>query len=198
MKPFLIDPKERRVETVNLPPSTPTSEVRVSDPASSEATLAAMLHPGSMHRLVAFRIEDQRYAVQLPVVVRVLRMVAVSPLPQAPSIVLGVINVHGQIIPVLDVLRRFGLSACKYGLSSTLLIARTNRRTLALPVNEVLGVQEVTSEIVTSPSALVPGVGLVVGIAAFPDGMLFIHDLDAFLSLDEEQQLSSALEEPPE
>lgn len=150
--------------------------------------------PSSMFRLVVFSIGGQRYALHLPAVERILRMVEVSLLPKAPIIVLGVINFHGQIIPAIDIRRRFGHSPSHYGLTSCLLVARTKRRTLALPVDEVLGVQEVPSETVTVPDAVLPGTGLVAGIAALSDGLLFIHDLDTFLALDEEQRLTEALE----
>ena len=146
-------------------------------------------------QLVVFVIEGQRYALPLSAVERVLPMVAVSPLPQAPAITLGVINVHGRVLPVLDIRRRFGLPPRDYGLRSHLLVARTNRRTLAVPVDEVLGVSEVATEAVTPPDAVLPGIGHVAGIVALPDGLLFIHDLDAFLSLDEESRLTKALEE---
>lgn len=174
------------------------SEPRISQSPTDDTSPSDTARQGSVRRLVAFRLEGQRYALHLSVVERVLRMVAVSPLPKAPAIVLGVVNLHGQVIPVLDLQRRFGLPSHNYGLSSTLLVARTNRRTLALPVNEVLGVQEVAAEIVTLPATVCPGIGLVVGIAALPDGVLFIHDLDTFLSLDEEQRLTEALEGQPE
>jgi len=161
------------------------------------ADLADTSSPGSVLRLVIFGIESQRYALHLPVVERVLRVVEVSPLPKAPSTVLGVINLYGQIIPVLDLQRRFGRSSNKYGLTSFLLVARTNRRRLALLVDEVVGVQEVAADSVTAPEAVLPGIAFVAGIVALSDGILFIHDLDTCLSLDEEQQLTEALEEKP-
>ena len=52
----------------------------------------------SVFQLVSFVIVEQQYALPLSVVERVLPMVAVSPLPHAPSIALGVINLHGQVI----------------------------------------------------------------------------------------------------
>lgn len=170
------------------------SEPRISQPPTDGIGSAGTLRQGYVHRLVAFRLEGQRYALHLLVVERVLRMVAVSPLPRAPSIVLGVVNFHGQVIPVLDLQRRFGLSSRNYGFNSTLLVARTNRRTMALPVDKILGVQEVPSENVTLPDAVLPGTGFVAGIAALSDGVLLIHDLDTFLSLDEEQRLTEAFE----
>lgn len=146
-------------------------------------------------RLVVFTIEEQRYSLDISAVERVLPMVAVSGLPKAPAIALGVISLHGQVIPVLDIRRRFGLPPRDWSLTAHLLVARTIRRTLALPVDEVLGVREMAREAVTPPDVILPGIGHISGIAALSDGLLFIHDLETFLSLDEEQQLTEALEE---
>src|SRR3989304_5552038 len=63
---------------------------------------------GSPMRLVLFALDGQRYGLPLARVERALPMVAVAPLPKAPAIALGVINLHGQVIPVLDVGRRLG------------------------------------------------------------------------------------------
>ena len=144
--------------------------------------------------LVVFDLDGQRYALPVTTAERVLPMVAVSPLPRAPAIALGVINLHGQILPVLDIRRRFGLPPREYGLANHLLVARTSRRTLAVPVDEVLGVKGVAAETTTAPDSVLPGIGHVSGIVALADGVLFIHDLEAFLSLDEEHRLSEAIE----
>jgi purine-binding chemotaxis protein CheW len=145
--------------------------------------------------LVVFLVEGQRYSLPLSTVNRVLPMVAVSRLPKAPSIALGVINLHGHIIPVLDIRRRLGFPPRDYGITSHLLVARTPRRTLAVPVDEVLGVWQVAAEAVVPPDAVLPRVGHVAGIVALADGLVFIHDLDTFLSLDEEERLTQALSE---
>lgn len=154
--------------------------------------------PSSLLRVVVFVIDGQRYALHLSVVERVVRMVEVATLPKAPAIMLGVINFHGQIIPAIDIRRRFGRSPSHYGLTACLLVARTSRRKLALPVDKVIGIHAVPSENVTAPDAVLPGIGLVAGIAALSDGILLIHDLDTFLSLDEERRLTEALEENAE
>lgn len=155
--------------------------------------------PGSPGlQLIVFLLEGQRYALHLSVVERVLPMVAVSPLPKAPPLVLGAINLHGTAIPVVDIRRRLGLPPREYGLSAHLLVARANRRILGAPVDEVLGVREVASEAVASPDSVLPGIRHLTGIATLPDGLLFIHDLETFLSLDEQRRLSEALGEMAE
>lgn len=148
--------------------------------------------PGAV-RLVVFVAGAQRYALPLAAVERALPMVAVSPLPKAPEIVLGVINLHGRIVPVVDVRRRLGLPSREYGMAGHLLVARTARRALALPTDEVVGVSEVPADAVRRPESVVPGIGHVAGIVALPDGVLLIHDLDTFLSLEEEGRLDEVL-----
>lgn len=144
--------------------------------------------------LVVFVIDGQRYALALGAVERVVPMVAMSPLPRAPAIALGVINVHGAVVPVVDVRRRFGLPARDFGVTTRLVLARAGRRTLAVPADDVLGVAEVAAESVVPPGALLEGIGHIAGVVALPDGLMFIHDLDAFLSPDEEQRLGEALD----
>jgi purine-binding chemotaxis protein CheW len=151
--------------------------------------------PDDPREWVIFLVGGQRYGLALSAVHRVLPMVAVSLLPKAPSIALGVINLHGHIIPVLDVRRRLGFPPRDYGIAAHLLVARTPRRTLAVPVDEVLGVWQVAAEAVVPPDAVLPRVGHVAGIVALADGLVFIHDLDTFLSLDEEERLTQALSE---
>jgi purine-binding chemotaxis protein CheW len=139
-------------------------------------------------------VEASRYAVPLSSVERVLPMVAAEPVPGAPQPVLGAINLEGRVVPVMDPRRRLGLAAQDYGLEAHLLVVRTPRRTLALAADEVLGVQEIDEGAVTAADAVIPHVGRVTGIAALPDGLVFIHDLEGFLTPEEDRQLEGALQ----
>jgi purine-binding chemotaxis protein CheW len=149
--------------------------------------------PARRKVVVTFRVADQAYALPLDAVVQVLPMVAVAPLPQAPPIVLGVINLHGQIVPVIDIRRRAGRPPREYGLKGHVLVVRTPRRTLALPVDAVVGTCELPADAIVAPAALLPGVGQLAGVATLSEEVIFIYDLDAFLSLEEEARLTSAL-----
>jgi purine-binding chemotaxis protein CheW len=146
-------------------------------------------------QLLLFSIDGSHYAVRLLIVERVLPMVEISPLPNAPAITLGVINYHGKIVAVVDIRRRLNGSSREYGFADQLVVARTPQRMLLFPVDKVLGVREVAADSVASPNTILPGIGHVEGIVALPDSVLFIHDLETFLSLDEEQRLSEALAE---
>lgn len=150
--------------------------------------------PEPLLDLVVFRLDEQSYALGLPSVERVLPMLPVASLPSAPAVALGVINLHGAAVPVVDARTRLGFPPHDYGLSGHLLVARTARRRLALPVDEVTEVRAVAADAVTRVDALLPGIGHLAGVVALEDGLVFIHDLEGFLGLDEEEQLATALE----
>jgi purine-binding chemotaxis protein CheW len=143
--------------------------------------------------IVVFVLDEQRYALPLDVTERTVRMVAVTPLPQAPEVVLGVINVQGTVLPVLDMRARFRLPRRPPGPDDQLLIARTARRTVALAVDSVIAVIETQEERTVEPQAILPALEYVAGVVMLDDGMVFIHDLDSFLSLDEAEALEAAI-----
>lgn len=140
-----------------------------------------------------FALDDRAYALRLAAVERVARMVAVTPLPKAPEIVMGVVNVRGRIVPVFDIRRRFRLPAREISVSDQLVIARTARRPAALAADAVSGVREYPDEAVVEAERVLPGLEYVEGVVKLADGLILIHDLDKFLSLDEGESLDRAL-----
>jgi purine-binding chemotaxis protein CheW len=146
-----------------------------------------------LNQLVAFILNDQRYALPLTTVQRVVRMVEIVPLPKAPEIVLGVIDLQGKVIPVVSMRKRFGLAEPETSLSDQLIVANMATRTVALVVNSITGVVERPAEEITEAEKIVPGVQYVEGITRLKDGLLFIHNLDRFLSQKEDQQLDGLL-----
>jgi purine-binding chemotaxis protein CheW len=146
------------------------------------------------HHLLSFTLGHQRYALRLDVVERAVRVVEIVPLPHAPEIVLGVINLHGRVIPVVDTRKRFGLSARRLTLDDHLIIARTPSRPLALLVDRVDGAVECAPAAVTAAAEILPGMGYVDGVATLDDGTILIHDLATFLSLEEAVGLDAAFD----
>jgi purine-binding chemotaxis protein CheW len=145
--------------------------------------------------LVVFKLDEQRYALPLAVVDRIVRAVEVTPLPDAPRIVLGMIEVEDRILPVLNIRRRFGLAEREVGLDDQFLIARTARRGVALVVDEALGVIEYSQASVITPAQIVPGVESLQGVVKLDDGLVLIHDLEKFLSLNEGRALDKAMDQ---
>lgn len=143
--------------------------------------------------LLVFTLDDWRCALELSAVEKVYRAVAVTPLPDAPDIVLGVVNVRGVVLPVVDIRRRFCLPEKNLTPDDQLIVVHSSGRLVVLVVDSVTGVIECSEPDITSASAIVPDMEYVKGVARLKDGMILIHDLARFLSLEEKAALEQVL-----
>jgi purine-binding chemotaxis protein CheW len=128
------------------------------------------------------------------VVDRIVHAVEVTALPGAPDIVLGVIDVEGNIVPVLNIRRRLRLPEREIGASDQIIIAQTAGRTVALIIDEAHDVIEREQAAIVGSEVIVAGLEHIQGVVKLDDGLVLIHDLDTFLSLHEARTLDEAME----
>jgi purine-binding chemotaxis protein CheW len=147
-----------------------------------------------LRQLVTFSLDDQKFALYVSIVRRIIRVIEVTPLPAAPEIVIGIINLQGQIIPVYDIRLRFHIPVRDIHLSDQMIIADTATRAVALHVDSVDDVIVVPEEMVVTGEHILPDMEYVKGIVKTKDGMILIHDLEQFLSLQEDGALQEAME----
>lgn len=144
-------------------------------------------------QLLVFLLDGQRYALPLDAVERTIRAAAITPLPQAPAIVLGVLDLRGTILPVLNVRRRFRLPERDIRPSDQFLIARAGERSVALVIDAAAEVLELSPAQIVAADTLAPGLEHVQGVARMNDRLVLIHDLETFLSLNEAAALNGAM-----
>jgi len=162
-----------------------------------------MRHNGStpavdndLEHLVVFTLDEERFALPFSDVARIIRVVEITTLPEAPEVILGVINIQGQITPVINLRKRFHLSKREMGLSDQFIIARTPKRSVALLVDAVTDVIERSERQFTISEEILPGLKeYIEGVVRLEDGIILICNLAQFLSLDEKETLDAAMEE---
>ncbi|HSW08807.1 chemotaxis protein CheW [Aquabacterium sp.] len=91
-----------------------------------------------MQRVLICRVQDWRCALPLAQVVETMRVQAIRPLAGAPSFVLGVAVLRGQVVPVVDAAHLLGMPS---GRAERLVSIRVDERVMALAVSEVIGVR---------------------------------------------------------
>lgn len=144
--------------------------------------------------IVAFAIDGQRFALPLPSVLRVIPVVEITPLPNAPVVIMGIVNIHGTVIPVADMRRRMGMAPRGQLLGDKLIIVKTPARTLALTADEVAGVAKSSGRFIAAHE-VAPNLKHIKGVVKLADGLTLIHDIDAFLSIEEERMLDDAMKQ---
>jgi purine-binding chemotaxis protein CheW len=149
--------------------------------------------PAATSRWVVFTLDSGRYALPLAATERVVRAAQITPLPAAPLVVLGAISIAGSVLPVFNVRRRFGLPDRPLSPADQFLIARTERRTVVLAVDDSLGVIERPDTEVTGSERIGADTPHIRGVLALEDGLVLIHDLEQFLSPVESNDLDDAM-----
>jgi purine-binding chemotaxis protein CheW len=142
---------------------------------------------------VVFSLDQGRYALPLASTSRIVRAAEITPLPAAPANVLGALNVAGEVLPVFNLRRRFGLPERPLAPADHLLIARTDDRTVVLTIDAALGVIEHPDTAMVDAERITSDLAHIRGVLPLEDGLVLIHDLAQFLSAAEAQQLDDAL-----
>ena len=148
-----------------------------------------------MIHLLVFEVAGRRLGLLASAVREVIRAVAIAPLLKAPPIVEGLIDFRGTLVPVLDLRHRFGLPPAPLLPEQHFIVAQAGSRIVALRADRASDFVSLPKADVESPSGLVPGLEYLAGIARAPDGLLVVHDLETFLSLDEAGRLDAAIGE---
>ena len=142
--------------------------------------------------LLEFIVDNRRYALPLDAVDRMFQAVEVTPVPEAPAVVKGVVNIQGRILPVVSLRLRMGLEDRDMRLSDRLVVAHTPRRKVALLVDEVPGVLDVDDDQYVVMREMCPGMDFAWGVVKLDDDLLVVEDLDILFDAADERLLDQA------
>ena len=144
---------------------------------------------------VVFRLNTYQYALPLNVVEKVVRVVQIMPVPHVPHAILGIINVHGRIAPVLDLQHWLGGDPQEVTLSHQLVLVNTSKRLIALLVDEIQGVITPSVKSVLSTEEILPGISYLKGGIKSGESLILVQNVEALLSSEDEAKLTDLLKE---
>jgi purine-binding chemotaxis protein CheW len=137
-------------------------------------------------------LDAVRLAFPADTVDQILPAVAYSPLPTAPPVIVGVVNLRGEPLPLLDLRVRLGMPRNEPRPADHVVVCRVADRRVGVWLDHVTGLEEVSlDEIVeVSQVAQAPHVE---GVGMHPDGTVLVCDVRSFLSADEALDLERSL-----
>lgn len=134
-------------------------------------------------QLVTFRLGPEEFGVPIGAVQEVVRLPEVTPVPQAPWFVEGVINLRGRIIPVLDMGKRFRLPDRPRTRQTRVLIIEADGRLVGLIVDGVSAVVRLPAHAIEPPPPMISGIGVdyITGVCKLGDRLLVLLDVGKVL-----------------
>ena len=138
-------------------------------------------------QMVAFKLEKEEFAVDIQQVREVLKMTRVTPLPQSAHYIEGVINLRGEVIPVVDLRKRFELPVGERGEQTRIIIVEIQNSNVGLIVDSVTEVLRFSSSAIQPPPTRVAGTrtDLIKGVGKVGDRLLIILNLEKIITTEE-------------
>jgi len=140
---------------------------------------------------VTFRLSNETYGINVMQVQEVLRFTDIAPVPGAPPYVLGIINLRGNVVTVIDTCQRFGLPPIEITDNTRIVIIETNQQVIGILVDavaEVVYLKE--SEIESTPNVgNEESAKFIQGVSHRGNELLILVDLNKLLGEEEWDEL---------
>lgn len=146
-------------------------------------------------QLVVFKLGEEEFGVNILQVREIEKLdQGLTRVPKAPHFIEGVINLRGEIIPIVDLRKRFGLTLPALGLDSRVIIVEIGDEPVGMLVDAVVEVLRVPLSAIESTPSITKGVNsyYLAGVAKIDERLIVLLNLERALSPEETEELSKA------
>ncbi len=145
-------------------------------------------------RLFLFELNDKTFALYLDKVKKVLPLVEITFVENASGNIIGVINLWGEVVPIVDSEKVFKAGKFKIGMESKIVVANAGKYSVGFIVDKVFGYKEVSESSLKNTIDVWPDLKGVKGVARLSDGdIVLIYDVEEFLSLKEVKEIQEQI-----
>lgn len=138
-------------------------------------------------QIVCFKVGKEEYGIEILKVQEILKLPRVTRLPKSADYIMGVIDLRGKVIPIIDLSRKFRIDTGEKAESSRAIVVDIKRKRVGLAIDSVSHVVKVDSKDIEPPPPIVKGISgrYIVGIAKMEEGFVVILDIDQIFSSEE-------------
>ncbi len=146
----------------------------------------------AMIRWVTFQLGQETYAVVVKKVREILRINNISPVPGAPEYIVGITNIRGNVVSVIDGRRRINLSSTEYSDLSRMIVMESEDDIVAVVVDKVVNIIDLPESSIESNPKLHKGDNskYITGVITHSDDLIIILDSEKFIT-DEQHDMVS-------
>jgi len=155
----------------------------------------------SENQYLTFMLSGEEYGVDILTVQELRGWEETTPIPNTPSYVLGVINLRGVVVPIVDLRDRFGLERMEYGPTTVVIIVKVaaagKERVLGIVVDAVSEVYDINKEDMQPPPDMDGAISIdfVTGLSTIDEKMVILLDINKLVN---EGVLSKKAESAPD
>ncbi len=146
---------------------------------------------GKTLQVVTFALGSEEYGVDIAQVQEINRMVTITHVPRAPQFMEGVINLRGQLIPIIDLRTRLGMGRSDVTKNTRIVVTEIGSKRIGMVVDSVSEVLRIPVEQIEDAPELVGGVDTeyIRGVGKMGDRLIIMLDLTRVISGNESAEL---------
>ena len=131
-------------------------------------------------QLVGMKLGEEEYAIDVLKITEIIRTVEITIVPRMESYILGVMNLRGKVVPVIDLRVRFNLDSCDFDKSTRIIVVSVNKENIGFVVDEVTEVIRIKRSMVEPTPPLVGSIGqeYILGICKYDSRLIMLLDID--------------------
>uniref|UniRef100_A0A7C5V4L4 Chemotaxis protein CheW n=1 Tax=Caldicellulosiruptor owensensis TaxID=55205 RepID=A0A7C5V4L4_9FIRM len=148
-------------------------------------------------QLVIFKLGNEEYGVDIMQVKEIIKMTNITKIPQVPSFVEGIISLRGEILPIIDMRKKFGLPAGEKTRQTRILVINLDNVTIGGIVDEVTEVLRLPNDAITPPPPVIRGINTeyLQGVGQINGRIIILLDMSKILTSNEVIQIEELKEE---
>jgi purine-binding chemotaxis protein CheW len=150
-----------------------------------------------LFKVIVFQLKNEQYGVNIQQVRSIERLQNVTEVPRTADFIKGVINLRGEITPILDLKERLNVGETEYTDETRVLIVSINTIQVGLIVDSATDVINLNSATIDPPPKMIGGIteDFLTGVAKLEDNLLILLDLERVLNLNEINEIKEVAEE---
>ncbi|WP_077624597.1 chemotaxis protein CheW [Sediminibacillus massiliensis] len=148
-------------------------------------------------KVIVFELKDEKYGVDIQQVRSIERLQNVTEVPRTAAFIKGVINLRGDITPIIDLKERLQIGETEYTDETRILIINIDTIQVGLIVDSATDVVDIDSSIIDPPPRIIGGVtdDFLRGVAKLEDKLLILLDMERVLTLEEINEVQEVIED---
>lgn len=149
---------------------------------------------GESVQVATFQIGAEEYGVDISQIQEIIRMVEVTRVPRTPAFMEGVINLRGQLIPIVDLRVRFGMERVPHTKNTRIIVTDIGTKRVGIVVDAATEVLTIPLEAIEEPPEMMAGVGAdyLQGVGKVGDRLIILLDLTMVVSAPARRDLEGA------
>ncbi len=147
---------------------------------------------GDLSQLISFEVGEEEYGLDILRVKEVIRIREITRLPRAPSFVKGIINLRGDVIPIIDLRDKFGLEHREYTSTTRVIVVDVEGRLVGMVVDEASQVVRIPADQIDPPPPIAGGLSTeyIKGVGKLDEKLVILLNIDRILTREEKVELA--------